>query len=246
MEEFNMQRVFVGDEGFPEVLERSRAKGHTRLKLDGISPFSCVDIKTDGTDLVVFPVEEDENEKKIYTVLCKEFGLVGRKSKFKSKVSVIFCDNGYMLVTLHSGGIVINLENKIVMPTVGTDTVPEFSEDEILWVNEDMLLGYSKYMDLKGKFMYDFEFMYNLMGEVANSMSGFTYSRVDDEDVDISLGYVARYEQNMKVKSEAKDAKNLMNICSSNNSSRSFEFDDDDDEDDYDDDYDDEDDYGDY
>lgn len=246
-----MQKIFLASGEFTKRHSRSKAYGHKNLVIeDGVGVMSPVRLHTEGTDLVMSAVEDDGTEE-VYIVLCKEFGLAGYNKGIKSKISVTHLDNGWMLVTLWSGGLIIRLDDKIVMPTVDEYEIGGVVEEDIFWVDSNRLMGYRQYMGDKGNFIYDYEFMLMLKGGVHSGMSSFSLGRVDAEDIDLSLGYIAQYEQQKQMKKEAKEAlaykESIFAKATGTDGGTSYMFDDDDefeDEDDFDDDEDDDYDFG--
>lgn len=231
-----MKKLFIADEGFERLFERKRAKGHKRLVIaDDVSVMSPVKFTTKDTDLVIEKDENvDENEQEVYTMLCKEFGCVGLTTDFRSKISVIFLDDGWMLVTLLHGALVMNLENQLLMPTVGDDfKTPAVVPEDICWVNEDNLLEYGKYLDVKGQFMFDVEFTFLVGGDKINNMRSFSIKPITDEDIDLSLGYIAAYEQKMQAKESMRETKKIMKAVyePASTSADDYDFGDDEDED---------------
>lgn len=238
-----MKQMFVVDGEFERKVSRARAKGYKSLVIaDDVEHASYIDIETDGTDLVMKAVEDDESDNaEVYVMLVKEFGLFGLSSGLKSKLSVIFLDNGYMLVTLYKGAIITYLNGEICIPNVEQDTFPNFAMDDIYWVNQEALLSYSKFMGEKGNFMYDFEFHYTLGGDIKNGLSNFSFHHDKEEDIDISLGLFSAYLDKLEKKEDARNTKKLANLVKAGVSSFSDDdfdddFDDDDDDDDFDDD----------
>lgn len=223
-----MNKLFIADKDFSREISRKRAKGYSRVVVDSAleiaSPF---EFKTDGTDLVAMPVEYEEGAEDCYTILCKEFGLIGFKnSGYMSKVSVIFCDNGQMLVTLKNGGIIVNLDDQLLMPMVGDSMKSgEVIRDNIFWVDAQQLLGYSKYMKgNRGHFMYDYEFSFEVGGDNNNGMSEFKLKTHEDEDIDISQGYIALWEQQQITHQEAKEARQMVqSVFNWKNEEREFD-----------------------
>lgn len=241
-----MERHFIVDGEFPRLIGRGRAFGYKELNLENIEFGQAIEFKTDEAQLCLYGNKAEETESPAYTILCKEFGVFGGSKNFESKISVVHCDDGWMLVTLWKGALIIKLDGKLMMPSTGVDEVPNVIESEILWVNRDTILSFAKYLDDKSGFMYDFEFMYTIKGFISSGMKHLKLRHIDDEDVDISLGQFAAFLTKQAQKQQAKETKKL---CKSFNfgSSQDLEFDDEDEdeyEDDEDDDYyDDDDDY---
>ena len=67
-------------------------------------------------------------------------------------------------------------------------------------------------------------------------MTSFYFRELTEETIDISLGYVAMYEQQEQRKAEAKDAKKLANALLNTGTDSAYDFDDDDEYEDDDDD----------
>lgn len=206
-----MNKLFISDRGFAHEVPRTRAKGYKRIVIDDdvdvATPFQ---FETRGSDLVIAKADESDGGE-CYTMLCQEFGLVGGSKGFNSKLSVIFCDNGWMLVTLQNGALVMNLDDQLLMPTVGDDVqAPKVVKDDILWVDAEKLLAYSKYLGDMGNWMYDHEFVLVLGGDNLKGMGSFVFRNLPDETHDISLGYIAQYEQQQIKRAEALKAKNMM------------------------------------
>lgn len=224
-----MQKIFVADEGFKREFARSRAKGHKNFVIsDDVECFDSVSLRTDGTTLVMDKLEKDESDEECYIVLCKEFGLVGESMGHTSDLSVILLDDGWMLVTLVRGAVVINLDEKMLMPSVGVDKVPPVAPEDIYWVTADYILSYAKYWDIKGKFIYDYELMLTLAGQFNNNLQRTKIHLIDEDCIDISLGYIAQYEQEMAKRQEAKAAADMYNEIMKSSSESSYEFDEDD------------------
>lgn len=231
-----MKRMFISD-GFEKVYSRERAKGHKSLVIDdNIKSGSYIQFVTGDNDSLVMKeadsTDKDANEEEVYTILCKEFGLFGYSHGVTAELSIIYLDNGYMLVTLWKGAMVCYLNNELVLPNVDCGDLPNFTNDDIYWVNAEHLLSYRKYMGAKEYFMYDFEFSHILAGEVKGGLKSFRYKHIEEEDVDLSLGYYAQYEQTVLAKEEAKKASQFSKMFSPVSGSMQLEFDDDDFDDD--------------
>ena len=233
-----MKRHFIADGEFARNITRSRALGCTALDLTDIEVGQAVDFKTNGSTIELHSTDSDESENPAYTILCKEFGVFGGNKNFSSKVSILHCDNGWMLVTLWEGAIIIKLDGKLMMPSTGVDTTPNVTESDILWVNCEKVQGYAKYLNHKAPFVYDFEFMYIIKGFISSGMKSFSMKHVDDEDIDISAG---QFLMAMQKKEQEKQAKEAKRLCKSFNfgTNQSLEFEDEDEDDEEDDDEDD-------
>ena len=229
-----MNRLFISCENdFPKLITRNRAKGHKSLIIDdSITSFSGFEMKTNGNALNIIPNEFD-GDPDAFTILCKEFGLDDVKN-CHSDISVIFLDNGYMLVTLYKGAIALNMEDengetKLLAPSINIESNPNFDAESILWVNAENILSYSKYFnEYKNLFLYDFEFFFQIAGTNENNMHSMKLKACKDKDIDISLGQYAQYLDIKQKKNESKRATNLMKMF---NSEQALEFDDDDEDD---------------
>lgn len=244
-----MKKVFVCGDDFPREILRSEAKGHKKIVIaDDVEPTDIITMRTEGDTLVIERGEDDGvDDEPAYVMLCKDFGLFGYEKKFYSKMSYILCDDGWMLVTLYKGAVVLNLNDKLMMPSRDVTNLPKFDESSVLWVDKDLLMRYSQYMKDKSVYPFDFEFMVELGGTFAGKLSSFRFLHLDEEDVDLSLGYFAKYLQVKQAKEDAKKAQKLQAQIAKASESSGFEFEDDDDDDsDYDDYDEDSDEYDDY
>ena len=234
-----MEKQFVADAGFPHELLRSKAKGYKAIHIAEDVAMPCaLEFKTgDNAILNIEAVPFSGNEPDAYTILCKEFGLVGENIKFSSDISVIFCDDGWMLVTLHKGGFILNLEDRLLFASIGITEAPACDEDRILWVNADMLKGYAKYWGDKGNFVYDFEFFFTVSGGTIRGCKSFRLQHIDENDIDMSLGAFAQYQSQQEAKARLSQSKKALAFMGSATGAVEFDEDDDDEEfDDYDDD----------
>lgn len=227
-----MNKLFIADRDFSREIPRTMAHGYKSVVIAedvniGV-PFEFQTVDNEASaDLAAVAVEPVENAGECYTILCREFGLVNGSKGDRSKVSVIFCDNGWMLVTLYHGCLVMNLGDQLLMPMVGDDVQqPQVVNDQILWVNADKLLGYKAYIGDRGYFMYDYEFMLVLGGDNLRGMGNFMFKHLEDEDIDISYGYIAQHEQNKVKRAQAWETKRMMAaVFGGGSSSGPMEFD---------------------
>lgn len=224
-----MERQFVVDAGFPHDLKRSRAKGYKSIVIDeSATPPSSISFESDidSSTLILKGSEiSDETAEAEYTILCKEFGLFGYSAKFVSNISVIFCDNGWMFVTLHKGALAINLFDDVKVPVVGYTEVPRCDLQTINWVDAEVLLGYVSYLGDKGNFSQDFEFGFDISGSKINGMKSIKVKHIAEQDIDISLGVFAKEQEAQEMKAQVKRVKEIQNMVFSSGTIADLEFD---------------------
>ena len=204
-----MSTLFIANEGFLREYTRERALGYKKLVIaDDVEITSPVKIVTGGTEgnvtlNIVVDNSPSEGED-TYLILCKEFGL--HSSKCRADITVLFCDEGYMFVELKAGGLLANLDNQLLMPYVGDDSnLPRVVKEDIKWVDAEHLLSFMKYMDIKGRFPYDVEWVFSVSGE----KESFSIKPDKENSTDISLGYIGAYVMTQENKADAKKAKKL-------------------------------------
>jgi len=190
-----LSKGFITKEEFGTLINRKRAQGYKSIEIDNKVKTPCmVSVETRDLDkepkLVTVPSKET-TKKPIYMFLCKEFGLAGYAAKFENKISVIFCDNGLMLVTLHKGAMAVETKDGLNLFTVDTTSAPSFERENISWINADKLKSYVSYYKLQSKFVYDFEFMFNISAGKQGTLSSISLKHIENEDIDISLGAFA-------------------------------------------------------
>ena len=227
-----MNNVFISCENtFPKTITRKKAKGYKSLTIDDNVKFcTSIEIESNDNSLHIKAVESNQQEPDRFTILCKEFGLDDYKN-FSSEISVIFLDEGYMLVTLHKGALALNIEVEegkydLLAPSLGVDSTPKFEKEDIFWINEESILSYSKYLsEHKSIFLYDFEFMFSVSGTNVNNMQQFRIRSIKEEDKDISLGYYALYITKKQKHKELVKASKLQNMFTNNTGETEFEED---------------------
>lgn len=208
-----MQTLLIADKGCVRELNRSKSHGLKKIVLgDGVEGHEAVNFRSDGSSLFLERTDYNEGEEENYMILCKEFGLISAGEDGRAKVSVMFCDEDYMLVTLYSGAIVVNVNGSPIMPMLGIDenNVPNVVLDNVYWVSASHLMSYSRYMGMKGSCIYDLEFMFSLAGEAFPSPT-FKFKHLGEEDIDISGGYIAQLEQKQALKEQMRSVSNILN-----------------------------------
>lgn len=238
-----MKTVYFGKNNEEElVLTRSLSHGYKKAVISSeLELGSEVCIFTDGNSLL-FNKEDGKFEflKDKLMFVCKEFGVTKESN---AKVSIIFCDNGEMIVTLHSGSVITMFDGKMVQPIVGDIEVSPVTPREVLWVNQDTFLGMKNYFgnEYNNRYWQDFEYFFTISGGI--DKAGCSFSNIKkhpDEYVDLSLGYVATMQERDAERERQEADKKLAEIFTYNADNQNIEFE----ETDYDDDdYDDEDDF---
>lgn len=217
-----MRKQFVSTiTDFPRTLTRREANGIKKVIIeDNVEMPCCISMDTteDGTLVIKNDGDCPENEEAAYTILCKEIGLVGASKKYYSDISVIFCDEGWMLVTLKKGALAIMMNGELAMPVVGDISgLGSVSESSVLHVDAQTLMGYVKYSKDKSKFPWEFEFVLSVTGEIIGDFKNLRVRLNSTEDIDISMGYYALYLQREQAKKNTKVAKKFMNQFTSGN-----------------------------
>lgn len=200
-----------------EIFTRSSCHGYKVLKIaEEVEMASPLEFVTENENELVLRVAEESDDNAEYTFICDEFGLYDYKNKggMSAKVSVIFCDDGKMLVTLHQGTLILNYEDNLIQPVVGVEDCPRVVADDIYWVNADILLSNKAYFGdtIRQVHTQDFEYMFTLSGGKTNGCSSFKLKCHRDEYIDLSLGHVAIMEEEEKKKEEAKRAKQMLKM----------------------------------
>ena len=175
-----MSLILVADSEIPSLVKRSNAYGYDSVHfLTNKSGY--VNVRGEGTSIVVEPAEPSEDNSQGYLLYCKEFGTV---SGYEADFRVLFCDAGYMLITLKTGVLALSTDDGIIL--ISSEPV-EASNNNITWYNINTFLGYMPRFGTKGMFSHDIEWSFSSNGKNLVSNSGL--------DRDISLGYLALYEQ---------------------------------------------------
>lgn len=176
-------------------ITRRRANGYKKVEFSKDLNVPCMvsieskDLDSDQPTLFIKPISKEEKEPEQYMILCKEIGFVGYNADFSNNISVMFCDNDYMLVTLHKGMFVLqDNESTLKVFTVGVKDIPQVELNNILWKNAKDLISFVRYIDKKADFIYDFDFAFKVKGGKHLNMDSFSVKHIDEDDRDISLG----------------------------------------------------------
>lgn len=242
-------KTFVGKGNEKLVFERSKSHGYKKLEIsEDVKMASPITYESDGETLKVV-VDKSINTKvdePQFTFICREFGLHGFSKGVSADISVIFLDDGNMLVTLYDGSLILNYEDDLIQPIVGEhDELPVIAGN-ILWINADYLLAHKEFFgsNLHQVYTQDFEYFFTVKGQEVNNMSSFTMRPFRSMYIDLSCGYIAMLEEQQRVKDEAREVKKMTKAMISNiTESSGLDFDDDED---YDEDYEDDEDYDEY
>ena len=190
-----------------DSVTREKAKGYKALSVDAETN-DTVKIRTKDNDtLEIYKVEEEESDEFSYLILCNEFGLLGLDKDFKSKIDVMFLDDGYMLIELKKGHCVCLNDDGMQMFST-EEIVPQIKEHmngstNILWIDESYLLSYLTNENITEKYLFVFDVIFSLelggtvviKDSYSKGMEQFEINVDEDNTIDISLGYIAKYKE---------------------------------------------------
>lgn len=190
-----------------DSVTREKAKGYKALSVDAKTN-DTVKIRTKDNDtLEIYKVEEEESDEFSYLILCNEFGLLGLDKDFKSKIDVMFLDDGYMLIELKKGHCVCLNDDGMQMFST-EEIVPQIKEHmngstNILWIDESYLLSYLTNENITEKYLFVFDVIFSLelggtvviKDSYSKGMEQFEINVDEDNTIDISLGYIAKYKE---------------------------------------------------
>jgi hypothetical protein len=234
-----MSKVFIaGEDNFQRTFKRKLAKGYKTLTIDeDVNTGTPIEIVTENDDTLRIKKVEDDGKEPNFVILAKQVGCIGYSQRadldFKSKVSIISLDGESFLITLYEGALILNVNDKLVMPSVGIDEEPKASLNEIEWIDFQWFEQYMKYLKPEEyAFYYDFERFYLIGGGKTNSGSGYLsssfFKELKDLHIDMSLGKYALYIQTKENQADAKQAKAEMKKITTAMKSNKIEFEDDD------------------
>ena len=190
-----------------DSVTREKAKGYKALSVDAETN-DTVKIRTKDNDtLEIYKVEEEESDEFSYLILCNEFGLLGLDKDFKSKIDVMFLDDGYMLIELKKGHCVCLNDDGMQMFST-EEIVPQIKEHmngstNILWIDESYLLSYLTNENVTEKYLFVFDVIFSLelggtvviKDSYSKGTEQFEINVDEDNTIDISLGYIAKYKE---------------------------------------------------
>lgn len=190
-----------------DSVTRERAKGYKALSVDAKTNDN-VKIRTKDNDILeIYKVEEEESDEFSYLILCNEFGLLGLDKDFKSKIDVMFLDDGYMLIELKKGHCVCLNDDGMQMFST-EEIVPQIKEHmngstNILWIDESYLLSYLTNENITEKYLFVFDVIFSLelggtvviKDSYSKGTEQFEINVDEDNTIDISLGYIAKYKE---------------------------------------------------
>ena len=190
-----------------DSVTRGKAKGYKALSVDAETN-DTVKIRTKDNDtLEIYKVEEEESDEFSYLILCNEFGLLGLDKDFKSKIDVMFLDDGYMLIELKKGHCVCLNDDGMQMFST-EEIVPQIKEHmngstNILWIDESYLLSYLTNENITEKYLFVFDVIFSLelggtvviKDSYSKGTEQFEINVDEDNTIDISLGYIAKYKE---------------------------------------------------
>lgn len=210
-----MQKVFISDDGFPREITRSRAHGYKKIVIsEDVTMLDSIKMVTQGDDTLVIEKCESTEEQEEYVILCKEFGVCTDVLDYMNKISIIYCDGGWMLVTLKEGFVALTLNGELMLPNCNCPEEKMYgvTANKVKWLDVNSLMCFVRYYKEpeKQNFLYDYEYSVLIGGNSSN----FSYRMDAENDKDISYGYIALYRQQKEVTKQAKSANKLNNLFS--------------------------------
>lgn len=213
----NMKNTYFGKGNEKIELTRSLSHGYKKAVIDeSLSIGTAVKTVTED-DTLLFTATEGEYEYGVdrLVFVCKTFGVT---PDIPAKVSIIFADDGNMIVTLHEGSIMVDFNGKMVQPMVGQTGLTTARLDEVLWVDCNNFLSNKAYFgsELQNKYWQDFEYVFTVTGGIdkANCQS-FKLKKHKEEYIDLSLGYIATLEEEQLRKEKRKELAKMQSMWSS-------------------------------
>lgn len=224
-----MSKAYFGVGGEERTIRRSASHGYKNIKVsENLAMSNLFEFVTEGDDtLVMSPVDgKVDLSKDAVTFICKSFGVSGN---VKSKISVMFCDDGEMIVTLLQGMLHVMFDGKVVTPVAGDIGDYQSSALEgIYWIDSDTLLSSKQYFgsELQSRYTQDFEYVFTVSGGIKGGLTQWTCKCNKDEYIDMSLGFIAEAEDKIIRKKRQSDIDRMNALWSSPVSSdRGMEFD---------------------
>lgn len=202
-------KAFFGVGGTEAIYTRKASHGYKTIKVDaGLGMGNLISMETEGDDcLVLKPMDgKVDLSKDSVTFMCKSFGVSG---DIPCEISVIFCDDGNMLVTLHEGMLHVMFENKVISPVAGNvgDYNSNTVVDGIYWIDADTLLSSKQYFgsELQGRYTQDFEYAFLISGGIKSGLTHWSCRCLKDKYIDLSLGFIAEAEDKIIRKKRQND-----------------------------------------
>jgi len=214
--------IFVGE---AREYKRESAQGYKGVVFESaIGQGDNVDFFTKEDHL---SIEKDTDNQDLYLVATKEIGVFGKNYGVEAEIDVVFCDGGYMFVTLRRGSMAIRTsDDKLAIISVNDtaiESVPQFDANrEILWKSTDDLLAYKEYWGDKSGFVFDFQFRLHISGHG----SDFRLKLDKECCIDISLGVYAQYVAMLEAAASQQRAREIAKNFS--NKAKTVTFDEDD------------------
>lgn len=189
----SIRKVYFGQGGVG-MLSRGLSHGYKSLIMDeDLGMGNLINFETSEEALVMSPVDGNADlSNDAITFICDSFGVCN----IKSKISIIFCDDGKMLVTLYYGMLHINYDGVVVSPACGI-TEDVSMRSGIKWVDMDTILAMRQYFgtELQQRYYQDFEYFFEVCGgSDKNNCATWSCRCLKDEYIDMSLGFIAETE----------------------------------------------------
>jgi len=198
---------FKDNDGCVEY-KRGYAHGLTTFSLgEGVVSGTEIQFAIDGDKLIAsLDVASDVGD---IAFIGSKFGLVGAEIGLESKLSIILLGGDKMLVTLYSGALILELDDKLFPVAIGS--VPsglDPSPEKIDWVSRKDIWDYISHFDASCEYPYDYEFVLTFKGQ---KDWGRVVHHYGEEDADISCGYIAKREAELIAKRRSRELTGMVN-----------------------------------
>lgn len=175
-------------------LKRKKAYYYKNIILEGVSCYENIEVSSGGNSLILKKGQAKEVEgQEEYVIITREIGLYNYGT-LQTKINVMFCDNGYMLLELKYGGCLFRKGKDIINVTVGVD-VSYVDMGQVVWLSADNLHSGTKYFsNFQGVHTQDFNYSFTVTGGIVDGSPVMDIKHNKNETLDISFGYITSLE----------------------------------------------------
>lgn len=195
-----MIRLYMGNTLDEDLwLTRKSSRGYKYVVFcEGLSFSNQLEFQTENNTLQCYAYEGVPEPTSVadigQTFICKEFGV---EKGSVTELSVIVCDNNFMIVTLYKGSVCVDLGNGELTNLVSAAPEHEISFDDLCWVNTLSLVQYMTEMvtiPYANKSIWDWE----LFMTVAEGNGALSFGLQLNKCIDLSIGYTAGLEKGVR------------------------------------------------